>query len=188
MLVIVCMYVVVILFIAYLLRVVERPDISMSKYLWDTMWMVWITCTTTGYFDAVTHYGRALSCCLMFLGPLIVAFITDALSQVISITRDEYFIVRRMRTNHLKIQVMDIMSRMIQVWWEHSLKKRGIKHKRESLFSMRMVSSYYNESNARKSIRLTGQTSSDDTIHGMEREEKPQGYSKWTKMKMTELY
>jgi hypothetical protein len=179
MLVIVCMYVFVILFIGYLMRVVERPAISMSKYLWDTIWMVWITCTTAGYFDAVTHYGRALSGCLLFLGPLIVAFITAALSQAISITRDEHFIARRMRTNHLKIQVMDIAARMIQVWWEHSLTKRGIEHKRKSLFSMR---------NARNSISLMGQTSSDDTIHGMESEENPQGYSKRTEMKMAELY
>jgi hypothetical protein len=78
MLVVVCFYVFVILFIAYLLRVVERPAISMSKYLWDTKWMLWITCTTAGHFDAVTHYGRALSCCLMFLRSLIVAFITAA--------------------------------------------------------------------------------------------------------------
>ena len=79
----------------------------------------------------------------------------------------------------MKIQVMDIAARMIQARWEHSLTKRGIEHKRKSLFSMR---------NASNSISLMGQTSSDDTIHGMESEENPQGYSKRTEMKMAELY
>jgi hypothetical protein len=32
-----------------------------------------------------------------------------------------------------------------------------------------------------------GQTSSDDTVHGMESEGNPRGYSKRTKMKMAEL-
>jgi len=110
----------IIVTITYFIRIAEGPAYQKhSTYIWDQMWIVYVTLTTVGYGNIVpvTHFGRFAACIAMAVGPIIVAFITASITQTLQMSEDEAFIMQKMDHNHLRFKVLNTASKIIQLWW-----------------------------------------------------------------------
>ena len=105
---------------AVVIRVSESTaGVDSSPYVWDQLWLVITTATTTGYGDLVpqTHFGRFGSVVCMVSGPVLVSVMTATLSRSMTLSRREELVMKTLDEDALRADLQDSACRMLQIWW-----------------------------------------------------------------------
>jgi hypothetical protein len=90
--IILILWVTIILTATWAIRVFEMNTTqSFSVYVWDQMWLIIVTLSTTGYGDMTpkTHLGRFVASSCMLMGSLLMGLMTATLSRKIALNERE---------------------------------------------------------------------------------------------------
>mmetsp|Transcript_18413 Transcript_18413/g.41954 ORF Transcript_18413/g.41954 Transcript_18413/m.41954 type:complete len:736 (-) Transcript_18413:58-2265(-) len=104
----------------WIIRISENtPGNLFSVYLWDQLWLVMVTSTTTGYGDLVphTHFGRIGGMLCMTAGPILISIMTATFSRSMTLNPQETRLMRTLDGDKMQSHIVVAAVRMIQLWW-----------------------------------------------------------------------
>ena len=85
-------------------------------YLWNAVWMMFVTSTTVGYgdLDATTNFGRVVASAMSVVGIVLVALLTAALSTALQWSEEELSSLLVMKREKAKQQLVHLAALTIQ--------------------------------------------------------------------------
>ena len=106
---------------SYCIRNCERPVNEDFVYIWNALWLSFVTMTTVGYGDIypITHCGRFFSMISCFIAMIVTGVWVYAISMKLKFSgNEERFMIlmsEAKRKNNLEI----LAATMLQAWWKH---------------------------------------------------------------------
>ena len=106
---------------SYCIRNCERPVNEDFIYIWNSLWLSFVTMTTVGYGDIypITHCGRFFSMISCFIAMIVRGVWVYAVSTKLNFSANEKRFINMTREARRKNNLETLAALMVQAWWKN---------------------------------------------------------------------
>lgn len=151
---------------SYCIRNCERPVNEDFIYIWNSLWLSFVTMTTVGYGDIypITHCGRFFSMISCFIAMIVTGVWVYAISTKLNFSSNEKRFITMINEAKRKNNLETLAALMVQAWWKNhkasfTFNSKINPHKAKFLASQRSVKILRQWRNARRIAQIEEQNS-----------------------------
>lgn len=151
---------------SYCIRNCERPVNEDFIYIWNSLWLSFVTMTTVGYGDIypITHCGRFFSMISCFTAMIVTGVWVYAISTKLNFSANEKRFISMTKEARRKNNLDTLAALMVQAWWKnhkarHTFNSRMNPQRQKFLASQKSMNTLREWRNARRIAQIEDQDS-----------------------------
>lgn len=116
-----------------------RLQKSNDLFVWNAMWLTFVTMTTVGYGDHIptTHGGRLVQASATITGIVLASLITACLGNLMLLTHNEQGALMVIKREKARVRLRRIAAQILAIWWRKLKGKLTSRHKAMDRFVLR---------------------------------------------------